>query len=126
MCVWCGGFDGRVETELCLVLRRRGRCPNLLAGKGLSLRRKNGTDLVDNEVRLLGLAVDLVMRAEEQGPIYDRRFHGYELVRQMQRDAQATKTRPLNHATIYRALRHLEETGALSAEWEDAASAEEE
>jgi hypothetical protein len=89
------------------------------------VRRKNGTDLVDNEVRLLGVALDLVNQAgSEPASIFERRFHGYEVVRQMQRDAQATQTRPLNHATIYRGLRHLEEIGALDAEWEDAEDAE--
>ena len=81
------------------------------------LRRKAGNGLVRNELRLLLTAVDM----REAG---SDRFHGYDLARNLAR-AEDTK-KVMSQPTLYRALRRLEERGALTSEWEsldDAAAA---
>lgn len=73
------------------------------------MKRKAGGALVRNELRLLLTAVDL-QRAGEP------RFHGYDLARHLAggEDGSSIMSQP----TLYRALRRLEERGALTSEWE--------
>lgn len=73
------------------------------------MRRKAGTSLVRNELRLLLTAADLQITGEDC-------FHGYDLARHLagSDDGSAIMSQP----TLYRALRRLEERGALSSEWE--------
>ena len=73
--------------------------------------------MVRNELRLLLTAADLQMAGKT-------RFHGYDLARHLAGadDGSAIMSQP----TLYRALRRLEERGALSSAWEsldDAAAA---
>jgi DNA-binding PadR family transcriptional regulator len=73
------------------------------------MRRKDGTGLVRNELRLLLTAVDLRTSGRE-------RFHGYDLARHL---AVAEDTRSImSQPTLYRALRRLEDRGAFTSEWE--------
>jgi len=73
------------------------------------VRRKAGTGLVRNELRLLLTAADLQMAGRYQ-------FHGYDIARHL---AAAEDTRSImSQPTLYRALRRLEERGALESEWE--------
>ena len=73
------------------------------------MRRKAGTGLVNNELRLLLTAADLQLAGTE-------RFHGYDLARHLAsaEDSKSIMSQP----TLYRALRRLEERGALESEWE--------
>lgn len=73
------------------------------------MRRKAGTGLVRNELRLLLTAADLRLTGSKH-------FHGYDLARHLAEteDASAVMSQP----TLYRALRRLEERGALTSEWE--------
>ena len=73
------------------------------------MRRKAGTGLVRNELRLLLTAVDLAGAGHDS-------FHGYDLARHLAvaDDEPAVMSQP----TLYRALRRLEERDALSSEWE--------
>ncbi len=73
------------------------------------MRRKGGTGLVRNELRLLLTAADLRLAG-------DTRFHGYDIARHLAaaEDSMSTMSQP----TLYRALRRLEERGALESEWE--------
>ncbi len=73
------------------------------------MRRKAGTGLVRNELRLLLTAADL------QAAQVDR-FHGYDLARHLAA-SESTET-IMSQPTLYRALRRLEERGALTSEWE--------
>ena len=79
------------------------------------MRRKAGTGLVKNELRLLLTAADLSTAGVD-------RFHGYDVARHLAdvEDARAIMSQP----TLYRALRRLEERGALTSEWESLAEAE--
>lgn len=73
------------------------------------MKRRAGTGLVRNELRLLLTAADLQMAAHD-------RFHGYDLAQHLAdaEDGSSIMSQP----TLYRALRRLEERGALSSEWE--------
>ena len=73
------------------------------------MRRKAGTGLVRNELRLLLTAADLQIAGEDS-------FHGYDIARHLAaaEDSGSIMSQP----TLYRALRRLEERGALSSEWE--------
>lgn len=78
------------------------------------MRRRAGTGLVRNELRLLLTAVDLQRTGHE-------RFHGYDIARNL---AAAEDTISImSQPTLYRALRRLEDRGALTSEWEDAVDA---
>ncbi len=80
------------------------------------MRRKAGTGLVHNELRLLLTAADLGADGHD-------RFHGYDLARHLAsaEDAKMSMSQP----TLYRALRRLEARGALESEWESLAEAAE-
>jgi DNA-binding PadR family transcriptional regulator len=73
------------------------------------VRRKGGTGLVRNELRLLLTAADLRLAGAD-------RFHGYDIARHLAaaEDSKSIMSQP----TLYRALRRLEERGALESEWE--------
>ncbi len=73
------------------------------------MRRKDGTGLVRNELRLLLTAADLRLAGSDH-------FHGYDLARHLAaaEDAASIMSQP----TLYRALRRLEERGAFTSEWE--------
>lgn len=73
------------------------------------MRRKAGTGLVRNELRLLLTAADLQLAGED-------RFHGYDIARHLAKAEDSTSI--MSQPTLYRALRRLEERGALSSEWE--------
>ena len=73
------------------------------------MRRKDGTGLVRNELRLLLTATDLQVAGTD-------RFHGYDLARNLA--LSEDKTAVMSQPTLYRALRRLEERQALSSEWE--------
>ncbi len=73
------------------------------------MRRKHGTGLVRNELRLLLTAADLQGAGEH-------RFHGYDLARHLAETEDATGV--MSQPTLYRALRRLEERGALESGWE--------
>ena len=80
------------------------------------MRRKAGTGLVRNELRLLLTAAD----RHAEGHL---RFHGYDLARHLAESEDGASI--MSQPTLYRALRRLEERGALTSEWEsleDAAS----
>lgn len=79
------------------------------------MRRKAGTGLVRNELKLLLTAADLRSDGHD-------RFHGYELARHLAR----TEDEPtvMSQPTLYRALRRLEQRGALNSEWESLEEAE--
>ncbi len=79
------------------------------------MRRKAGTGLVRNELRLLLTAVDL------RGDGHDR-FHGYDLARHLA--LAEDETAVMSQPTLYRALRRLEQRGALASEWEGLEEAE--
>ena len=78
------------------------------------MRRKAGTGLVRNELRLLLTAADL----QADG---NPRFHGYDIARHLA--AAQDRKSIMSQPTLYRALRRLEERGALVSEWEDAEEA---
>jgi DNA-binding PadR family transcriptional regulator len=65
------------------------------------MRRRNGTALVRNELRVL--AASLRLAVEGSGDLY-----GYELFAQLRR---WEGTSPMNHGTLYRSLRALERRG---------------
>lgn len=73
------------------------------------MRRRGGTGLVRNELRLLLTAADLRIDGHDH-------FHGYDLARHLAaaQDSKSIMSQP----TLYRALRRLEERGALKSEWE--------
>ena len=73
------------------------------------MRRKAGTGLVKNELRLLLTAADLLVAGTD-------RFHGYDLARHLASSEQSSSL--MSQPTLYRALRRLEERGALTSEWE--------
>ncbi|MDJ0923644.1 MAG: PadR family transcriptional regulator [Acidimicrobiia bacterium] len=78
------------------------------------MKRRDGTGLVRNELRLLLTAADLQIAGHD-------RFHGYDLARHLAdaEDGSSIMSQP----TLYRSLRRLEDRGALSSEWEDPAEA---
>ena len=73
------------------------------------MKRRDGTGLVRNELRLLLTAADMQTAGHD-------RFHGYDLAHHLAaaEDGSAIMSQP----TLYRALRRLEERGALTSEWE--------
>ena len=73
------------------------------------MRRRAGTGLVRNELRLLLTAADLQVDGH-------KRFHGYDLARHLA-DTNGSKS-IMSQPTLYRALRRLEQRGALESEWE--------
>ncbi len=73
------------------------------------MRRKAGTGLVRNELRLLLTAADLQLAGTD-------RFHGYDIARHLAVAAESKSI--MSQPTLYRALRRLEERGALESEWE--------
>ena len=73
------------------------------------MRRKAGTGLVKNELRLLLTAADLQIEGV-------KRFHGYDLAKHLANAEESTSI--MSQPTLYRALRRLEERGALKSEWE--------
>ena len=73
------------------------------------MKRRAGTGLVNNELRLLLTAADLLSAGHE-------RFHGYDLARHL---SDIDETSVMSQPTLYRSLRRLEERGALTSEWED-------
>ncbi len=73
------------------------------------MKRKAGTTLVRNELRLLLTAVDLQLGGKS-------RFHGYDLATHLASAEDGTSI--MSQPTLYRALRRLEERGALASDWE--------
>ncbi len=73
------------------------------------MRRKGDTALVPNEIKLLLAAMSMTTSDESE-------FHGYALAKEMAR-LEGTPN-PLAQSTLYRALRRLEERGALESRWE--------
>lgn len=78
------------------------------------MRRKAGTGLVRNELRLLLTAVDLQTSGIDH-------FHGYDLARHLAAAEQSDSL--MSQPTLYRALRRLEQRGALTSEWESLSEA---
>lgn len=73
-----------------------------------SVRRKGGTELVPNEVRVLAAALRLDRSAGQ--------FHGYELLKEL--EPPEGGGRILNNSTLYRALRRFEGFGLVESGWE--------
>lgn len=73
------------------------------------MRRKGDTELVTNEVKLLLAAIAVTTSGESE-------FHGYSLAKELAR-LEGAQT-PMSQSTLYRALRRLEERGALRSRWE--------
>ena len=73
------------------------------------MRRKGDTELVTNEVKLLLAAIAVTTSGESE-------FHGYSLAKELAR-LEGGQT-PMSQSTLYRALRRLEERGALQSRWE--------
>ena len=78
-----------------------------------SMRRRPGT-LVPLEVEILKIAVS---RAAADQP----EFHGFELAKLIADNERPGKL--LAHGTLYKALNRLAESGMLTSDWEDAATA---
>jgi PadR family transcriptional regulator, regulatory protein PadR len=77
------------------------------------MRRKPGT-LVPLEVEILHLAVS---RAASNRP----EFHGFELAKLIAGHERSGTL--LSHGTLYKALNRLADSGMLTSDWEDAATA---
>jgi len=73
------------------------------------MRRKGGTDLVPNEVKLLVAAISATSSTSPE-------IHGYALARELA-DLEETHV-TMSQSTLYRALRRLEQRGALESRWE--------
>ena len=73
------------------------------------MRRRGDTELVTNEVKLLLAAISMTTSGDSE-------FHGYSLAKELAR-LEGTQT-PMAQSTLYRALRRLEERGALQSRWE--------
>ena len=73
------------------------------------MKRRAGTGLVRNELRLLLTAADMQVAGHA-------RFHGYDLAHHLSEAEDGTAI--MSQPTLYRALRRLEERGALTSEWE--------
>ena len=82
------------------------------------MRRRPG-DLLPNEVRILGTALSLREDVDHARRL--DRFHGFQLLTVL---AEQEGGALMNHTTLYRALRRLEELGLFESEWEDSAEAE--
>ena len=74
------------------------------------MRRTGGDALVKNEIKVLRSAIELMWN----GQIH---FHGYELASTLA-DLDGSDSL-MNQSTLYRALRRLEDRGALESHWED-------
>ena len=80
------------------------------------MRRRGDTELVPNEVKLLVAAISATSSVAPE-------IHGYALARELSRlDGSSL---PMSQSTLYRALRRLEERGALESRWESMAEVEE-
>lgn len=73
------------------------------------MRRKGDTELVRNEVKLLLAAISMTTSGDSE-------FHGYSLAKELAH-LEGAQT-PMSQSTLYRALRRLEERGALRSRWE--------
>ncbi len=73
------------------------------------MRRKGDTELVTNEVKLLLAAISMTTSGDSE-------FHGYSLAKELAH-LEGAQT-PMSQSTLYRALRRLEERGALRSRWE--------
>jgi DNA-binding PadR family transcriptional regulator len=73
------------------------------------MRRKGDSALVPNEVKLLFAGVSMTKAGEKE-------FHGYALAKELA-GLEGTP-HPMAQSTLYRALRRLEERGALESRWE--------
>jgi len=73
------------------------------------MRRKGDTELVANEVKLLLAAISMTTSGDSE-------FHGYVLAKELAR-LEGTRT-PMSQSTLYRALRRLEDRGAVQSRWE--------
>ena len=81
------------------------------------MRRKGGTDLVPNEAKLLVAAISATSSTSSE-------IHGYALARELA-DLEETHV-TMSQSTLYRALRRLEQRGALESRWESIEEVEEE
>jgi len=73
------------------------------------MRRREDTELVPNEVKLLVTAIAVTTSGEPE-------FHGYALAKELA--ALEGSQIPMSQSTLYRALRRLEGRGALESRWE--------
>ena len=73
------------------------------------MRRKGDSALVPNEVKILMAAIATTMSGESE-------FHGYALAKELA--AMEGAQIPMSQSTLYRALRRLEDRGALASRWE--------
>jgi PadR family transcriptional regulator PadR len=73
------------------------------------MRRRGDTELVTNEVKLLLAAISMTTSGDSE-------FHGYSLAKELAR-LEGAHT-PMSQSTLYRALRRLENRGALQSRWE--------
>lgn len=73
------------------------------------MRRRGDTELVTNEVKLLLTAISMTTSGDSE-------FHGYALAKELAR-LEGTHT-PMSQSTLYRALRRLDDRGALQSRWE--------
>lgn len=73
------------------------------------MRRRGDTELVTNEVKLLLTAISMTTSGDSE-------FHGYALAKELAR-LEGTQT-PMSQSTLYRALRRLDDRGALQSRWE--------
>ena len=80
------------------------------------MRRRGDTELVPNEVKLLVAAISATTPASPE-------IHGYALARELARLEESQLT--MSQSTLYRALRRLEDRGALESRWESMAEVEE-
>ena len=74
------------------------------------MRRTGGDALVTNELKVLRAALELMWTDQAE-------FHGYDLASTLAELEEAGRL--MNQSTLYRALRRLEERGALESHWED-------
>lgn len=73
------------------------------------MRRRGDTELVTNEVKLLLAAISMTTSGDSE-------FHGYSLAKELAH-LEGAHT-PMSQSTLYRALRRLEDRGALQSRWE--------
>jgi PadR family transcriptional regulator PadR len=73
------------------------------------MRRRGDTELVTNEVKLLLTAISMTTSGDSE-------FHGYALAKELAR-LEGAHT-PMSQSTLYRALRRLDDRGALQSRWE--------
>jgi PadR family transcriptional regulator PadR len=80
------------------------------------MRRRGDTELVPNEVKLLVAAISATGPASPE-------IHGYALAKELARLEESQLA--MSQSTLYRALRRLEERGALESRWESIEEVEE-